>query len=301
MRRTINYKHLHYFWAVARAGSLGRAAAGLHLTPQTLSGQLKLLERALDTALFRQSGKRLELTEAGRLAYSYADEMFSLAAEMGEALGSARGSRPAGLRVGIADLVPKSLAQRLLAPVLAAGPPMRLSCREGSLDAMLADLALHRLEFVLSVRPVPPGLSVRSYSHRLGQSGIGLFAGRGLGLKRTAFPSCLQGQRLLVPGPESPLRAAMLDWYEQSRLVPDIVAEFDDSALMKAFGRAGAGVFPAALAIRDEVEGSYGARLLGTMDGLCETYYALSNQRRASHPGLLAVQLAAETLFAVPD
>ena len=299
MQRTVNYKHLHYFWAVARAGGLSAAAARLHLTPQTLSGQIKQLEHAMGTALFQIEGKRLELTEAGRLAYSYADEMFSLAAEMGVALGNVKAGRRAVLKIGVADLVPKSLAQRLIAPALGAGGS-RLQCREGRLDAMLADLALHRLDFVLSVRPVPSGLSVRSFTHRLGQSAIGMFAPRAMKLRRGAFPGCLKGCPLLLPGAESPLHSDLLQWYEDIRVVPDVVAEFDDSALMKAFGRAGAGVFPAPMAVRAEVEVSCDAVLLGPAGDIHETYYALSNQRRVTHPGLVSVLEGASALLEAP-
>lgn len=299
MQRSINYKHLHYFWAVTRAGGITRAAEKLHLTPQTLSGQIKQLERSMGVALFQAVGKRLELTEAGRVAYSYADEMFSLAAELGDALQAFPPGRTQTFRVGIADAVPKSLAYCLIAPVSSAPEAPRLICREGVLENLLADLALHRLDFVLSTRPVPPGLNLRTYNHRLGESVIGMFAPRALELPHAGFPRCLHGQPLLLPGGDSPVRAQLLAWCEKRRIVPRVVGEFDDPALMKAFARGGCGLFPAPMAIRAEIEDSYASCLLGELEGVSETYYAISTERRVSHPGVRTViDAAAGTLGA---
>ena len=308
MFRSINYKHLHYFWAVARWGGITRAAERLDLTPQTLSGQIKQLETGLGVALFVAVGKRLELTEAGRLAYSYADEMFSLGAELNEALRALPDGRTQTLRVGIADSLPKSMAQRLLAPALRSVEPVRLICREGALEPLLADLALHRLDVLLSIRPVPQGLNVRSFNHRLGESAIGLFRAvasvplppRRAGARAAAsrpepanFPRNLHGQPWLLPGEDSPLRAHLLDWCESKRVVPRVVGEFDDTALMKAFGSAGIGVFPAPMVLREEIERHYRASLLGVADGVRQQYYAISNQRRIAHPALGAIVGAA--------
>jgi LysR family transcriptional activator of nhaA len=300
MRRSLNYKHLHYFWAVVRAGGITRAAEKLHLTPQTLSGQLKQLEESVGVELFTQVGKRLELTEAGRVAYSYADEMFSLAAELGEALKSLPAGRAQSFRVGVADAVPKSIAHRLIAPALRLADPIRLVCREGKLENLLAELALHRLDCVLSIRPVPSGLSVRSYNHKLGSSAIGLYAPRTLVLPGTSFPRCLHGQPLLLPSEDSPVRGQLMDWFEEQRVVPSVVGEFDDTALMKTFARAGAGVFPAPIAIRGEIDHAYDAELLGPVADIDESYYAISTERRVSHPGVLAMIDAAANTFANP-
>lgn len=297
MSRSINYKHLHYFWAVSRWGGITRASERLHLSPQTLSGQIKQLEDSLGVALFATIGKRLELTEAGRLAYSYADEMFSLGAELGEALQSLPDGRTQQFRIGIADAFPKSMAQRLLAPALTLSDPMRLICREGALEPLLADLALHRLDFVLSIRPVPQGLNVRSFGHALGKSAIGLFRSRHHAVSDAPFPQALHGQPLLLPSEDSPLREALLAWCESKRVVPRIVGEFDDSALMKAFGAAGSGLFPAPLALRDEIERHYDSSLLGVADGVSQRYYAISNERRVSHPAVSAIVGAAGVLL----
>jgi LysR family transcriptional activator of nhaA len=298
MNRPINYKHLHYFWAVARWGGITRAADRLHLSPQTLSGQIKQLEEGLGVALFSAIGKRLELTEAGRLAYSYADEMFSLGAELSEVMRSLPDGRVQHFRIGIADSLPKSMAQRLIAPALTLPEPIRLICREGALEPLLADLALHRLDFVLSIRPVPQGLNVRSFNHPLGESAIGLFRSRRHADAAEPFPRAVHGQPLLLPGEDSPLRAALLAWCEAKRVVPRIVGEFDDSALMKAFGAAGIGIFPAPLALRAEIERQHDSLLLGVADGVSQQYYAISNQRRVSHPAVSAIIEAAGPLLA---
>jgi LysR family transcriptional activator of nhaA len=289
MRRSLNYKHLHYFWAVARAGGITRAAEKLNLTPQTLSGQVKQLEESVGVALFTPVGKRLELTEAGRVAYSYADEMFSLAAELGEALKSLPGGRAQSFRVGVADAVPKSVAHRLIAPVQHSTDPIRLVCREGKLENLLAELALHRLDCVLSIRPTPPGLSLRSYNHKLAESAIGMYAPIALDLGDKPFPGCLHGQPILLPSDDSPIRAQLMDWFETQRVVPRVVGEFDDTALMKTFARAGAGAFPAPIAIRDEIAHAYNSQLLGPAGAIEETYYAISTERRVSHPGVRAM------------
>lgn len=289
MQRSLNYKHLHYFWAVARAGGVTRAAEKLHLTPQTLSGQVKQLEASMGVQLFRPVGKRIELTEAGRVAYSYADEMFALAAELGTALQSLPAGNAQSFRVGIADAVPKSLAHRLIAPALVLPDPVRLICREGSLETLLAALALHRLDLVLALRPMPAGLGVRSYSHTLGESAMGMFVPDALRLADAEYPRCVHGQPLLLPAEDSPLRAQVLDWCEAHRVVPRIVGEFDDTALMKTFARAGAGLFPAPMVVEAEIRDMYGSSLLGPLAGISESYYAISSERRIHHPGVRAV------------
>lgn len=289
MARPINYKHLHYFWAVARWGGITRAAGHLNLTPQTLSGQIKQLEASLGVALFRMAGKRLELTEAGRTAYGYAQDMFALGEELGQALATLPEGRASLFRVGIADAVPKSLAQRLLAPVLALPESIRLVCHEGDFESLLARLALHRLDLVLSTRPMPPGLGFKVFTHQLGESPIGLYRLRGEAPDSSGFPRSMHGQPLVLPGHDAPLRDAVLSWFEAHRVAPHVVAECDDTALLKAFGAAGAGAFPAPLAIRDEITRQYGCQLLGELDGLAESYFAVTSERRVSHPAMPAV------------
>lgn len=296
MTRLPNFKHLHYFWAVARAGGVSRAASRLHLTPQTLSGQIKLLEESLGVPLFRPLGKRLQLTEAGRVAFSYAEEIFALGAELSDALRALPAAGVQPLRVGIGDAIPKSLVHRLLAPLLQQPEPPRLICREAPLESLLGDLGVHRLDVVLTSRSLPPA-KVRVYSHLLGESAVGVFAPESLALPAQPFPRCLHAQPLLLPGTDSPLHDGVLAWLEQARVAPRVVGEFDDSALMKAFARAGAGVFVAPLVIADEVQRVHHARLLGALDSLRESYFAVSTERRISQPSVRALIESASGLF----
>jgi len=298
----MNYKHLHYFWVVGKWGSMARAADQLHLTPQTLSTQLKQLEESWGVKLFRPAGKGLELTEVGRMVFSYADEMFSVAAELGDALNTLPGERPLNFRIGISDALPKDLVYRMLAPALERSEPLHFVCREGKLEGLLADLALHRLDLVLADRPLPSGLNVRGYNHRLGESGVAFFATPPLAAQCAGeFPRCLHGRPFLLHGDDSALRLRLLRWFERARIVPRVIGEFDDSALMKSFGRAGVGVFTAPLAIRDEVIRDYGVQMIGATDAVRESYYAISVERRVTHPAVRAViDAAAAALESAP-
>ncbi|HNE14824.1 MAG TPA: transcriptional activator NhaR [Rhodocyclaceae bacterium] len=290
----LNFKHLHYFLAVAKYGGVNRAAERLHLTPQTLSGQIGQFEQRLGTSLFHREGRRMELSSTGKLALSYAEEIFHVSAEL-EALLRGGPQDPAiPFRVGIADVVPKSIAHQLLAPVLTLAEPIRLICREDRLERLLADLAIHRLDMVLADRPMPPGLDVKGYSHPLGECGVAFFATPDLAARLGKdFPACLDGAPMLVPGEDSALRAPLMRWLERRGLRPRVVAEFDDSALMKAFGQSGSGVFPAPAAMALEIEAHYGVVPLGQTDDMHERFFAISAERRLTHPAVVAVSDAA--------
>ncbi len=298
----INFKHLHYFHAVAKAGAINRAAEKLHLTPQTLSGQLTLLEERLGVALFRRTGRRLELTDAGRLALSYADEIFQVGSELEEMLRNRHEERPFLFRVGIADVVPKSIAYRLLAPALALPEPAHMVCREDKLERLLAELAIHRLDMVLADMPLPPGVDVKGYSHRLGGCGLTFFATPDLAARLDGeFPRLLNGAPLLIPGEDSAVRAPLLRWLGGQDIYPRIVGEFDDDALMKSFGYAGAGVFPTPTAIAAEVAAQYGVVPLGSTEAVKERFFLITVERKISHPAALAVSEAAhQGLFTKP-
>ncbi len=286
----LNYRHLHYFWTVAKAGGITRAGERLHLTPQTLSGQLSQFEQQLGTPLFRRVGKRMELTESGRLAMSYADEIFQVGAELEEMLRGRPEDRLFPFRVGIADVVPKAIAHRLLSPALSLPETVRLICREDRLDRLLAELAIHRLDMVLADRPIPANMDVKGYSHPLGQCGVAFLAAPALAEKLGGeFPANLDGAPLLIPGEDSALRAPLLRWLERQAIRPRIVGEFDDDALMKAFGQAGCGVFPAPAASVAEVEVQYGTPSLGQTDEIQERFFAISVERRLTHPAVVAV------------
>ncbi len=286
----LNYKHLHYFWMVAKQGGIARASERLHLTPQTISAQVSLLEDSLGEALFSKAGRNLELTEAGRLVLSYADEMFSLGGELEEAVRNLPSGRPVVFKVGVADVVPKSIAYRLLAPALDLPDPVRIVCRENSLDALLAELALHRIDMVIADGPIPPGLNVRGFNHALGESGISFLAvpklARGL---RKNFPHSLNGAPLLIPSETNLVQARLFQWFDSLHIYPRIVGEFDDSALMKVFGQAGAGVFMVPTAIAAEVARQYAVQVVGNTGDVREQFYAISVERRISHPAVAAV------------
>lgn len=296
----VNYKHLHYFLAVAREGGVARASERLNLTPQTISGQLKLLEEDLGVKLFTRVGRNLELTETGRLVLSYADEIFSLGGELEEAIHQLPKGRPQLFRVGVVDVLPKSIAHRILKPALQTPEPVRMICREASLDVLLAELAVHRLDLVLADRPIPPTVSTRGFSHKLGECAVSFFATEKLRKKlKGDFPRCLDGAPLLLPSSGNQLRSGIDQWLDKYRLHPRLIAEFDDSALMKAFGQEGSGIFIAPAAIEAEVEWQHEVSAIGRVDEIKAHFYAISVERRILHPVVSAVmETARETLFA---
>lgn len=298
----LNYKHLHYFRMVAKAGAINRAAEKLHLTPQTLSGQISAFEERLGVALFRRSGRRLELTDAGQTALTYADEIFQVGAELEEALQNRATARVHPFRVGIADVVPKAIAYQLLAPALTLAEPVRLSCKEGRLEQLAAELSIHRLDMVLADRPLPSNMDIKGYSHPLGECGIAFLAARGVAETLPPdFPACLDDAPILIPGEDSALRAPLLRWLDRKSLRPAIVGEFDDSALMSAFGQAGAGVFPVPLTTVQEVLRQYDVTELGRTQEIRERFFAISVERRLSHPAVVAVSEAARRRFQLQD
>jgi len=290
----LNYKHLHYFWVVAREGGVARASERLHLTPQTISGQLGLLEEQLGEALFQRVGRSLELTEAGRLVLSYAEEIFSLGGEMEEMVHNLPASRLQTFKVGIADVIPKSITYHLLAPAMQLAEPIRIICREGPLKSLLAELAVHRLDLVIADGPMPQDVSVRGFNHALGDCGITFFAARARARELAEdFPQSLDGNPMMLPGEATAIRGILMQWLERQRIRPQIVGEFDDSALMKAFGRAGVGVFIAPTVIADEVQLQYGVAAIGQTDEVRDRFYAISVQRKITHPAVAAVTEAA--------
>jgi LysR family transcriptional activator of nhaA len=286
----INYKHLYYFWVVAKQGGITRASERLHLTPQTISGQIGLLEDNIGEALFSKAGRNLELTETGRLVLSFADEIFALGGELEEALRNLPLDRRITFKVGIADVVPKTIAYRLLAPALSLPDPVRIICRENNLSTLLAELALHRVDMVIADGPIPPGINVRGFNHVLGECGISF-----LGVPHLAktlyknFPYSLNNAPLLIPSETNVMQAKLLNWLDSLHIYPRIVGEFDDSALMKVFGQAGTGIFITPIPIAKEVAKQYGQRIIGSTEEVREQYYAISVERRISHPAVSAI------------
>lgn len=297
----MNYKHLQYFWTVARLGGVVKASEHLHVTPQTISGQIQLLEEHFGRPLFRKKGRKLELTETGQLAFGYAQDIFHLGSELEQVVQQPHGAtRPMELRVGLADAVPKLVACRLLEPALTHAQPFRVVCREWKLDSLLAELAVHRLDLVLSDIPLPSTFSVHAFNHRLGGSAVGFYASESLANSlQGAFPACLDGAPLLVPSVESALGARLTQWLASHKLRPHVVGEFDDSALPKALGQLGHGVFVAPTVLDEQVRAQYGVRLLGEASDLVEAYYVITVERRITHPGVAAItQAARQGLFA---
>ena len=288
--RHLNYNHLQYFWAVAREGSIAKASESLHLTPQTISGQLKLLDDAVGQPLFNRVGRRLVLSDMGRVVYEYADEIFSVGAELANVVRGNHMSGPTSLSVGIVSSMPKLIAERIVAPALLADQPIRVRCHEASLEQLLSELAVHKLDIVLSDQPVPGGLGLKAYNHRLGESGMSFFAQRKHTRRyRPKFPASLNNAPMLLPSQDSALRRWLDDWFEAHELSPRIVAEFDDSALLKAFGEAGAGVFAAPTVIEEEICRMYRMAVIGQTDDIKERFYAISAERRLKHPSVVMI------------
>jgi LysR family transcriptional activator of nhaA len=297
---TLNYKHLRYFWMVAKTGSIARAAEQLHLTPQSISGQLSEFDQTLGVALFRRAGRNLELTDAGRRILSYAEEIFTIGDELLEVLREQKAIKSLLFRVGLADSVSKLVVYRLVEPALKLGEPVRLVCREGRMTSLLAELAIHRLDMIIADRPMPTNLNVRGYSHLLGESGLSVFATRHLAKELSGrFPAMLNEAPFLLPGEDAAIRPKLIHWLDANNLRPQIVGEFDDSALMKAFGQAGAGLFVAPSAIVDHVCKQYKVIEIGRIDSVVEQLYAITSERRLTHPAVVAIsKVAREDVFA---
>jgi LysR family transcriptional activator of nhaA len=286
----INDKHLQYFWRVARAGGLARASDEAHVTPQTISEQLHELEAALGTRLFERRGRRLELTEHGQVAFDYAERIFALGAEAEAVLRGSAEAQSVHFRVGVADVVPKAVAHRLIEPAIHIGRPVHLTAREWKLDGLLAELAVHRLDMVIADTPTPPGTGVRAFNHRLGETGLFFFAAPSLADRmKTDFPACLHRMPMLMPGQDTALYGRLVRWFERHAITPELVAEFDDAALMKAFGRAGLGIFSSPAALADEIAEQYSVKPIGQTDEVRQEFFAISVQRRTTHPCVRAI------------
>ena len=298
--RHMNYSHLHYFWTVANEGSIARAAETLHITPQTISGQLKLLDEAVGEPLFQRAGRGLVLTETGRLVKHYADDIFALGGELAQVVRGRQASSQV-LNVGIVTSIAKLISCRVLQPAVAPDSTTRLVCRENDLETLLADLAVHRLDLVISDRPLPVNTGVKAFNHSLGESPIAFFCKPAATRRyRNKFPNSLDGAPMLLPCHGTALRRALDDWFEQIEVQPKVVAEFEDSALLKMFGAGDAGVFPAPYAIAAEIERMYSARVIGMAEGVFERYLAISPERRVKHPGVAdIIEKAREQIFLV--
>jgi LysR family transcriptional activator of nhaA len=294
-----NYLHLLHFWAVVREGGVVRAAALLHVTPQTISGQIRLLERQLDGKLLQKQGRRVVPTEFGLTVFEYADEIFSLGQDLLRVLKGVTPRERRSVTVGVSDAVPNLVAWRVLAPLLDGESPLRVICHSGSLEALMGDLAAHRLDLVLSSSP-PTTPGIRAFSHFLGECDVAFFATSALARRlRGPFPQLLHQAPFLMPTSRNPSRPILDGWFLQQGITPRIVGEFDDSAMVKTFGRGGSGVFAAPAAVTAEVTGRTGMRLLGRATELRARFYLISMERRIGHPAVSALTQRLRTdLFA---
>jgi len=290
----INYHHLLYFWVVAREGSIVRASQELNLAQPTISGQLRLLEEELGEKLFMRVGRNLALTETGRMVYRYADDIFTIGRELQEALQGRVTHRPMRVMIGITDVLPKLVAYRLLEPALHIEGAVQLTCQEGKLEQLLAELAVYNLDVVLSDAPIGPLVKVRAFNHLLGESGISFFGVPTLATAyRQHFPQSLQQAPLLAPTDNTVLRRNLDQWFEAQNLHPTIVGEFEDSALLNVFGQQGIGLFTAPSIIEAEVERQYNVEVIGRIDAVKERFYAITINRKLRHPAVIAMSDAA--------
>lgn len=284
MTAPLNFRHLYYFWVVAKEGGMTRGAERLGMAVQTVSVQVRALEQSLGYALFKPLGRAIALTEAGTAAMAYADQIFQLGEQLPGAVRDAATGQGLRLRVGISDGLPKLVVRHLLQPVV-EDAATRLLCHEDEFDRLLADLALHRLDAVLSDRAAPANPNLRVYSHKLGEAALAWFAPAAMVKRRgRRFPDCLADMPVLLPTGHVAVRARIDQWFERQGLRPRVTGEFEDSALLAAFGRSGMGAFPASLWSKPELLADKGLVLLGDSPELVEAFYLISAERRIQHP-----------------
>jgi LysR family transcriptional activator of nhaA len=296
--RRLNYQHLLYFWAVVRTGSLTRACEELALSAPTVSSQLRRLEARLGEKLLRKSGRTLVPTDVGRLVYGYAEEIFRLGTELMDALEQRPSARPLRLLVGIDDVVPKEIAYRIVEPALQLKQPVRLACREGTLERLVADLAIHEIDVVLSDSPVTPSLNVRAYNHSLGSCKIYWMATPTLARTlRRGFPKSLDGVPVLLPTDDTAIRRALDQWLEREGVRPLMLGEFEDYAMLREFARAGHGFAPVPSVLEAQFRKENGFVRIGTARGVKAEFYAISVERKIRHPAVAAMTDSARELF----
>lgn len=293
----LNYHHLFHFWTVVREGGVTRASEKLHVSQPTVSGQLRELEEALGEKLLARSGRSVALTEAGRTVYRYADEILGLGRELLDAV-KGRPTRPGRLAVGVAMVVPKLVAYQMLEPALHLPERIQLDCVHERPERLLAELAIFSLDLVLADAPAPPGVKVRAYSHVLGECGVSIFgAARLAAAHRRRFPRSLDGAPFLLPSGDSALRLSLEEWFQKQGIRPSTVGTFEDSALLDAFGQAGAGLFAMPSAIEAEVQRQYRVRVVGRLDSVRQRFYAITVERKLRNPAVIAISERARALF----
>ena len=290
----LNYHHLFYFWAVMHEGSLTAACKRLRLAPSTISTQVGQLEEALDGKLFRRIGRGLEPTDLGQMVFRYADEIFSLGREMMDTI---RGRPVVGrlsLKVGVVDVLPKLIVRKILEPVFNLLEPVHLVCYENKEEKLLAELAMHKLDVVLTDSAVRRGLNIKAYNHFLGECGVTFFAVRKIAKPfRRGFPKSLDKAPMLLPLEMTAVRQSLERWFESLNIKPTIAGEFEDSALMKEFGQKGDGIFAAPFVVEKQVQRKYKVDVVGRTDEVRERFYAISFERIIKHPAVTAISDAA--------
>jgi LysR family transcriptional regulator, transcriptional activator of nhaA len=299
----INYQHLYYFWTVAKQGSISAACEVLHLAQPTISGQLAVFEQSIGTKLLRKEGRKLVLTDTGRAVFHYADEIFALGRELTHILKGRSTERGLRLNVGVTDAMPKLIAYRLIEPLLRLPEPVQIHCYEDKTERLLAEIALHGIDMVLSDVPATPASGARVFNHFLGESEVAVFAAPALASRyRDDFPRSLNGAPFLLPTANTALRRLLDQWFDVNELSPTVQAEIEDSALLKTFGAAGVGLFFSPLAIANEIQRQYGTEMVGQIEGVSERFYAITAQRKLKHPSVAVIlENAHRGLFCMLD
>ena len=294
----LNHHHLYHFWTVVREGGVTRASEKLHVSQPTISGQLRELEEALGVKLLARSGRTVALTDIGRVVYRYADEILGLDRELLEAVKGRRPIRPGKLAVGVAMVVPKLVAYQMLEPALRLPEPIQLDCIQERPERLLAELAIYGLDVVLADAPATPAVRVRAYSHLLGECAVSVFgAERVAAAHRRGFPRSLDGAPFLLPSEDSALRLSLEEWFQKKKIRPRVVGTFEDSALLDAFGQAGAGLFAMPAAIESEVRRQYRVRVVGRLEPVRQRFYAITVERKLQNPAVIAIFERARALF----
>jgi LysR family transcriptional activator of nhaA len=299
----LNYQHLFYFWTIVKEGTMVAAAERLRLAQPTISTQIRVLEDSLGHKLFRKSGRTLKLTDTGEMVFSYADEIFLLGSEMLNVLNERPSNNSLKLHVGIADILPKLIVSSLLRPAINLPESVKIVAYDGKPNELLAKLSIHGLDLVLTDTPISPEVNVKAYNHLLGESGISFYAEPTIASKyKRKFPESLNGAPMLLPAQTTTMRRAIERWFDQYNIAPEIIGEYEDSALLKIFGQDGLGIFPLPNAIEKQARKQYNIRPVGVAEGIKERFYAISLERKIQHPGVLAITSAARNeLFNSPE
>ena len=294
----LNFHHLRYFWAAAKEGGLARAAAKLHVSQPSISEQIRELEVSLGEKLFRRKGRNNVLTDAGQIVFGYAEQIFALGREMTNAVKQGPAAKMQRLYVGVTDSLPKLVTNEILKPVFSMAQTAHVICREGKLEDLLAQLAAHRLDIVLSDEPASSSTNFKTFNHLLGETGTAICAERKLGAKlKRGFPNSLNGAPALLPAENSTLRRALDTWFREQRIEPRIVAEFEDLALLKLMAAEGRGFIAIpAVALSDAVA-QYEYVLIGKVEKCRVQFHAITAERRIEHPAVLLITGKARVLL----